>query len=156
MHINITGGKSYQKQRIVSVIEFCQNKLMPKMKDLEIDVKLRKFDPKEDACGFCLAVDGPRPDRPREFEIELDSSMKLRRLLETVCHEMVHVKQYAQGELYESDRQNKHRWQGEWLNKDPDYWDRPWEIEAHGRELGLFLRWREAEGLNKKKWTKIL
>jgi len=70
-----------------------------------------------------------------------------------VCHEMVHVKQYARGELYESSAQNKHRWQGKWINKDPDYWDQPWEIEAHGRETGLFVRWAESEGLGKKKWT---
>ena len=155
MHINIFGGKPHQHKRIKSIIEFCHKKLMPKMHDIEIDVKLRKFNPNEDACGFCLSVDGPRPDRPREFEIEIDSSMKLRRLLETVCHEMVHVKQYARGELYESERQAMHRWNGEWLNKDPDYWDRPWEIEAHGRELGLFLRWVEQQELGKQKWTKI-
>jgi len=55
--------------------------------------------------------------------------------------------------LYESTRQGKHRWQGEWLDEDPDYWDRPWEIEAHGREVGLFVRWAEKEDLAHKRWT---
>ena len=27
------------------------------------------------------------------------------------------------------------------------YWDYPWEIEAYGRQLGLFIRWCEAEGI---------
>ena len=66
---------------------------------------------------------------------------------------MVHVKQYARGELYEGSRVNKHRWQGKWLDKDPDYWDQPWEIEAAGREAGLFIRWCEANDLAKHKWT---
>jgi hypothetical protein len=35
------------------------------------------------------------------------------------------------------------------------YWDLPWEIEAHGRELGLFVRWAEKEGLADKKWTQV-
>ena len=35
----------------------------------------------------------------------------------------------------------------------PKYWDRPWEIEAHGREVGLFLQWVDKEGLQKKPWT---
>ena len=38
------------------------------------------------------------------------------------------------------------------LDKD-DYFERPWEIEAHGRELGLFVRWAEANQLGHLKWT---
>ena len=34
-----------------------------------------------------------------------------------------------------------------------DYFERPWEIEAHGRELGLFVRWAEANQLGHLKWT---
>lgn len=156
MIITIKGGKDYQRKRVESIIEFCHRKLMPQMNNLEINVKMRKFDDKEDAYGYCMAVDGPRPDRPREFEIELHTGMTLRKLLETVCHEMVHVKQYARGELYESERQDKHRWQGKWVDWDKiDYWDRPWEIEANGRECGLFVRWAQENDLSKKKWVKV-
>ena len=56
--------------------------------------------------------------------------------------------------MYESTRLGRHRWQGEWLATDPDYWDQPWEIEAHGRECGLFVRWAEENKLGHKKWTK--
>ena len=28
-----------------------------------------------------------------------------------------------------------------------DYWDYPWEIEAFGRQLGLFIRFCEDNGL---------
>ena len=91
--------------------------------------------------------------RPREFDVDINKQQKLRRLLETVAHEMVHVKQFARGELYESVRRNKHRWQGKWLNSDPKYWDQPWEIEAHGREVGLFIQWAEANKLGEQRWT---
>ena len=78
--------------------------------------------------------------------------MPMRKLLETIAHEMVHVKQYARGELYQGIRVNKYRWQGKWVGN-MDYWDEPWEIEAHGREAGLFIRWAEKEGLANQKWT---
>ena len=149
--IRITGGTASQKKHVPSVINFCIQKLMPRMKNLDITVRLKKIE--DGSYGYCMAVDGDRPDRPREFEIELHKDMPLRKVLVTLCHEMVHVKQYARGELYESERQGKHRWQGTWLNKDPDYWDQPWEIEAAGRELGLFIRWAEANNLGNKKWT---
>ena len=156
MFIRVTGGSASQKKHIPSVINFCVEKLMPRMKDLNITVRLVDLS-KTDAYGFCTADpegDATRGDRPREFELEIHKNMSLRKVLETVCHEMVHVKQYARGELYESSRIAKHRWQGKWLHKDPDYWDCPWEIEAAGREAGLFIRWCEKEGLGKKKWTR--
>jgi len=28
-----------------------------------------------------------------------------------------------------------------------DYYDYPWEIEAFGRQLGLFIHWCEVDGL---------
>jgi hypothetical protein len=155
MVIKVKGGTAKQKQHVISVINFCTNKLMPRMKSLDITVHLKDLKG-TDAYGFCLADpdgDADRGDRPRSFELEIHSKMKLRKLLETVCHEMVHVKQYARGELYEGQRVNKHRWQGKWIDKDPDYWDQPWEIEAHGREAGLFIRWAEANNLGKQRWT---
>jgi hypothetical protein len=152
MEITVKGGTASQKKRVPQMIEYCVNKMMPRMQNLEINVVLKDLG-KSDAYGFCLAVDGPRSDRPREFELEIHNKMSMRKVLETVAHEMVHVKQYARGELYESSRTAKHRWQGKYLKAEPDYWDQPWEIEAHGRETGLFVRWAEEMKLGKQKWT---
>jgi len=72
---------------------------------------------------------------------------------------MVHVKQFARNELYEPSAKqgSRCRWKGEWLSPRQkcvkDYWDQPWEIEAHGRECGLFVRWAETHGFAKKKWA---
>jgi hypothetical protein len=64
----------------------------------------------------------------------------MRDMLITVAHEMVHIKQYVKGEMPKSITEG-------------DYWDRPHEIEAHGRETGLFIRWAEANQLSHHKWT---
>ena len=72
--------------------------------------------------------------------------------LSTLAHEMVHVKQWATGEMKELVRQNKTRFKGE-LFGNTEYWFRPWEIEAHGIEKGLFVKWAEATGVSKQKWT---
>lgn len=142
--VEIKGGRKKQRELAESMINYCIKKLMPRMRTLYIDVNLNK---KCDALGYCLALDN------REFELEIQSDQSLRRFLETVAHEMVHVKQYARGELYESTAQNKHKWQGEWLDKDPEYYDRPWEIEAHGREVGLFVRWAKEAGYANADWA---
>lgn len=154
MNITVIGATASQKRHIPSLVEFCVEKLMPRMKDIDVIVRLKKLD--GDAYGYCHADpegDAERADRPRTFDLEIHKDMPLRKVLETIAHEMVHVKQYARGELYEGARTSKHRWQGKWLDKDPDYWDQPWEIEAAGREAGLFIRWAEANNLGKQRWT---
>lgn len=151
--IVVTGGSASQKRRVQSIAEFCVKKLMPRIQNLNVVIKLK--DLKGDAYGYCLAVneDGERLDRPRLFEVEVHKKMPLRKVLMTVAHEMVHVKQYARGELYQGVRVNKHRWQGKWISDNVKYWDQPWEIEAHGREIGLFMQWAEKEDLGRFKWT---
>lgn len=152
MIVTVEGGSPSQKKYVTSIVLFCVQKFMPRMQNLDITVILKNL--KGKAYGYCLALDDDtRPDRPRTFEIEVHSKMRLRKLLETVAHEMVHVKQYAKSELYQGQRVNKHRWQGKWMSNNLSYWDQPWEIEAHGREAGLFVQWAEAERIGHLKWT---
>jgi hypothetical protein len=156
MEIRVINPTPTQRKYIQSQVEFCVQKLMPKMKGLEITIRMKDLK-KEKVYGYCLADpdgDAEVADRPRTFEIQVDKGLKLRKALETICHEMVHVKQYARGELYESSVKGMHRWHGEWMKNDPDYWDCPWEWEAMGRETGLFVQWAEANDLGKKKWAK--
>jgi hypothetical protein len=140
--ITVTGGKPKQRRYVESMVQFCIDTLMPRMRTLEIEVKL--CSPKG-AMGYCLEL-----DTNREFEIEVDRTLSYRKMLETVAHEMVHVKQYARRELHPS----KHTWSGKTYNPaKTSYWDLPWEIEAHGRETGLFVRWAEKERVAHLKWT---
>lgn len=67
----------------------------------------------------------------------------MRYKLMTLAHECVHLKQYAMGEIDE----NMNTWKGTRVPKSTDYWDSPWEIEAYGREKGLYIRFCETYGL---------
>tara|TARA_R110001632_G_scaffold137306_3_gene252969 strand:+ start:108 stop:542 length:435 start_codon:yes stop_codon:yes gene_type:complete len=140
--ITVTGGNPKQRRYVESMVQFCIDTLMPRMRTLEIEVKL--CSPKG-AMGYCLEL-----DNNREFEIEVDRTLSYRKMLETVAHEMVHVKQYARRELHPSIA----AWRGKTYNTTKtSYWDLPWEIEAHGRETGLFVRWAEKERVAHLKWT---
>ena len=152
MKISIKGGTKSQQKHVRSLTKYCVKKLMPRMHSLEFNIRLRDFG-KDDAYGYCLATDDADLYRPREFNIDLNRKLRLRTLLETLAHEIVHVKQFARGELYQSSVTAKHRWQGKWVSNNLNYWDYPWEIEAHGREAGLFVRWCEAERIGHLKWT---
>ena len=91
--------------------------------------------------------------RPRHFDIFLDHHRMEKddygrsledtewghRVLKVLAHELVHVKQYIMGEL--SWRDAGLLWHGK--NFDPknilNYYELPYEIEAHGREYGLLV-----------------
>lgn len=93
---------------------------------------------------------------PKEFVIRLDSGMPMRDFLETAAHELVHVKQWATNQMKDYDRDEEiTRYNSKKINTAKvDYWDLPWEIEAHGREAGIFIRWVKHAGLQNRKWTK--
>lgn len=150
--INVKGGTKSQQKYVKSITNYVVGKLMPRMKNIEFNIRLRDFG-KDPSYGYCLATDDADSYRPREFDIDINRKVRLRLLLETVAHELVHAKQFARGELYQSSVTAKHRWQGKWVSNSMTYWDSPWEIEAHGRETGLFLRWCEKERIGHLKWT---
>ena len=70
-----------KEKRVEDIVQYCINKLMPRMQTLDIEIKLK--DPKGDAYGYC-----PNEDT-RTFELEIDKKQNLRKLLMTVAHEMV-------------------------------------------------------------------
>jgi len=142
-NITISGGSASQKKHVASMVQFCINTLMPRMKTLDITVNLCR---PTGAMGYCLEL-----DNNRMFEIEIDRTLSLRKLLETLAHEMVHVKQYARREFHPVND----KWMGKTYNpKKVSYWDLPWEIEAHGRETGLFIRYCESNN-HTASWTQV-
>ncbi len=121
--------------------------------DLILDGNLFK---KERTYGYAIWED--KHYRGRQFTIEIDSTFSFLNILHTLGHEMVHIKQYAKGELYLSESQ------GEYdiymhnkipvSTKEVDYWELPWEWEAHGRAIGLVVLWLRERKHNENDWAK--
>lgn len=156
MFISVTGSGHKKQAMVVNIAEFCALHLMEKIQheiilNVELIVRLKE---KESVAGDCIWEDDVC-NRPREFTIRIDSSQSLQDMLETVAHEMVHVKQYAKGELKDYSRQTDVcKWKGKKVDCiKTHYYDCPWEIEAHGRERGLFIRWFEQSQWKKCKWA---
>ena len=79
--------------------------------------------------------------RPRDFLIEMDSALidDRRRLSRVLCHEMVHVRQYARSQL--KDRMKGIMWKNRRVSEKTKYRDRPWEAEAFDLEEYLAEYW---------------
>jgi hypothetical protein len=84
---------------------------------------------------------------PKNFKIRLNNTASKRMQLHTLAHELVHVKQYTKNQLgysWEEDDINYTNWRGKPVNIDKKcYWDLPWEVEAHGKEKGLYHRYKK-------------
>jgi hypothetical protein len=130
--ITVIGGTKNQRRYAESIAMFVCNKF-----DISpnIEISFRRMTNDANYGYACHLEDD-------DYEVEIKRSLPMREMLTTLAHELVHVKQYVKGEMPESISAG-------------DYWDRAHEIEAHGRELGLFIRWCEKEQLAHKKWTQI-
>jgi hypothetical protein len=88
---------------------------------------------------------------PRKFCIVLNILNGRRAQLLTLAHELVHMKQYAKNQLgscWWLIADNKITYHTTWKKKvfnenKKHYFDLPWEIEANGREYGLYFRYRK-------------
>ena len=149
MNITITGmiGKRKEKLVLEWAVRFFAAQLMdPRMvRNLTLDIEVYN---NLDVEGECVNEDGVR--NPRWFTISL-KGQDIKDMIKTLAHEMVHVKQHAKNEL-QTDHAVAARgglkiyskWMGEiWKPKGKEhaYFDAPWEIEAYGREVGLYAKW---------------
>ena len=81
---------------------------------------------------------------------------RLKQLLIDLGHELVHVKQYLNNEVFDyKDGGVRYKgivFDGSYYEDEETYYDSPWEIEAYGREWGLyrmFVNHLKQERLNK-------
>lgn len=126
-------------------------------KNLELTIKLSDYlyegNKKTTFQADCCWED--RPNKPREFKIRMATRFGKRKQLLALAHELVHVKQYATGEMAEGLRGRGHtKWKQEpYFYEDPiHYFDQPWEIDAYGRELGMYVRYIDHCNKNKIKF----
>ena len=104
--------------------------LLPRFRTLNITVNLVTI--KSDAIGFCMMQ-----ETNRDFEIELDKKLGIKEMVQALCHEMVHVKQYARNEMNDGIVKGRARWKTKYIKMDTNYWDLPWEKEAYRMEKKL-------------------
>lgn len=99
-----------------------------------------EFAPEEGNKGSTECLD--EDYRPRDFKIMIDPELSRRNQLTTLAHELVHVKQFAMGEMRYTKDFDLIKWYKQSIHSEKtEYWDLPWEIEAFGREWGMYIRY---------------
>ena len=150
------------KGAIYAMTEFTMLKLIPSTRlrnNLTINLHLKHHA----TDGEAMISEFTNSNKPREFKVIIDhhrieidefgrtltDTEWAHSILRILAHELVHVKQYVMGELKSINNgfvYNKTFYSPDTLD---EYYEQPFEIEAHGREKGLLFsfleRWKEIE-----------
>lgn len=143
--LEVKGGCKRDRALAEDVVWFCLERLLPRHRALDITVTLKKtFE--DGAWGLCY---GGEDDRDMYIDIDhrLYRELGWEDFVDTICHEMVHVKQSVRGELKEYFRPHYKR---VWMCRDGKYRDydnipyerQPWEVEAHRMAPVLGLEYK--------------
>lgn len=145
MKILVTGCRNpFTEQELISGTRFYASELLSSkmLKHVTIEIVIK---PLVSDLGNCCISYYNDWYKPREFIIELRSRRSLKNTLITLAHEMVHVKQFAKGELNPAND----KWKGESVDIDTvEYSDLPWEVEASSLEFALYALYQERKAGN--------
>ena len=146
MIVEITGSGKRKREKIVEAAYFYKERLMPRMKTLVLNIRLSPtLFTRTGDLGDCVWEESY--SRPREFTINLDSR-DIDTAVETLAHEMVHVKQWARREMQDvyddDDTPSRTRWKSRKIDTTKvHYHDWPWERQAWKLEPKLYNEWKE-------------
>lgn len=147
MQLEIIGqADKVTSQQIANAVHFYAEYLMSErlLRNINIEIVLETdLIRNEKDQAYCVNISDS--GAARDFEISIDAGLGKRAMLLALAHEMVHVKQYARGELKYLSSRKLHRFQGISYSPQYLYWEQPWEIEAFGRELGLYRMFQESQ-----------
>ena len=151
------------KLAMYGMTEFALSNLIPSKRlrdNIEINIHMKHHSNE----GEAMLSEETNRYRPRSFRVILDHHrMRINEItgeertdmewfaeiLKTLAHEIVHVKQYALGELKWRDAGLLYKGVNHEARSLMEYFELPYEIEAYGREKGLlygFLKvWQNIE-----------
>lgn len=142
MIVNVLGARNRKLTKLLKLaVHFYAKELLTYQVLPFIHIKILIYEKLyDDYLGTCSYIDDSY--RPREFEIELKYS-DTEIMLESLAHEMVHVRQFVKGQLKE--RYKKRKRITFWNNKPVyrTYWNQPWEKEAFNLQMLLKILFLE-------------
>jgi hypothetical protein len=127
-------GYGYRKLLCEDVTTWFLNRFFPRHK-IHVNILHRGLK-REGVNGYCDIVG--EQYRPRQFLIELDTYMYEELYIQTLLHELTHLRQWVVGSL-------RVRYGKLCYSKEPvekyEYWYQPHEVEAREQEETLYLEY---------------
>ena len=140
MNVEIKGCKdSILQEKLIDATFFFANELLTSQMLPHISLNIVMRSTMRD-LGTCGVTHYNSWYKPRTFQIELRRHRSHKTTLTTLAHEMVHLKQYAKGEInIFLDKWHKQKIDTTAIS----YEELPWEIEANSYEIILYKLYQE-------------
>tara|TARA_B110000211_G_scaffold232519_1_gene296457 strand:+ start:323 stop:748 length:426 start_codon:yes stop_codon:yes gene_type:complete len=133
--IEVKGGTKSQRRFVLAIVNWYIKKMLPRVRTLDITVRLTKCYTESNAMGYCLAMSDYKT-----FDIELDKNMRMFDTISTLCHELTHLKQFYRKEMIHK-LHGKIQWKKKIYESDHPYLSQPWEKEAFEVEKQLAVEY---------------
>jgi hypothetical protein len=130
MEIEIAARASLTKTVIETCVELFKKELKLQNSKYSLVILTDRGMSKRDGCRGTVFQVGPK-----SLGMVIDTAMSIENLIITLAHEMVHVKQYARGQITHGKNLKSKFWMGQRIKS--QYYDSPWEIEAYSKERVL-------------------
>lgn len=131
--LQIKGGNEAKRKKAAEVAYFAYLELLPRRrKPVWVEIKIERIE--KGFEGFCYE------QTEDEYVIEISNRIKSEDFINTILHEMIHLKQGIKREL--TERQGKQYWKGK-DHSNTEYYDQPWEIEAYQLQETLFKKYKK-------------
>ena len=150
---NIGTGEKYINELVYRhLINFTLEQLISK--NLKNKLKLyvyfrKKYSFDKDTVGYLQTYAQTKTVPVRFAKMYIRTDMSFLNIIETITHELVHLKQYATGQLskriWKSDNRVHYRWEKKdiGVQSDIEYKNRPYEIEAFKKQFPLVDKWTD-------------
>lgn len=133
--LSLDGGTRKEHNLAYDAFHFAIKYLMPRKKNLSVDIKITDIPDDADAYHCCI--------EKGEHEIEIQSGLIEEDFVSAIFHEMVHVRQHERGIL--KDYGIRKAWKGEEyisvFSTTDEYMALPWEEEAYRLQEEMYTKW---------------
>jgi hypothetical protein len=149
--IQVSGGSKKKRKIVKNAARWMLGYALGTRLANNITLKIRITDKLENSNVYGSVIWEDDNHRPRKYDMELCDYLKDNMLYRVIAHEIVHIRQYATGDLKDLALQaNYCKWKNTLVLAEGrgsgSYFKLPWEVEAR-REQGVILgEWKRTYG----------
>ena len=149
--ISITGGDKHKRKILKNAARWMLGYTLGNRLANNIKLKIRITEKLKESNFYGSVVWEDDNHRPREYEMELCNYLKDNMLYRVLAHEIVHIRQYATGDLKDlASHADYCKWKNTMVQSEGrgsgSYFDLPWEIEARKQQGIILGDWKRTYG----------
>lgn len=156
--ISITGGSPFKRKMLKRAARWMLGYALGTRLANNITLKIRIDDSLINTRFYGSVIWEDDNHRPRSYDMELCNYLTDRTLFKVLAHEIVHIRQYATGDLKDLATQaNYCKWKNKLVQAEGkgriSYFKLPWEIEARRDQEIILREWKETHGYHFRQKT---